>query len=93
MTNLSRASREGDGSLHLSATHDFIPLCFAYDRQNYAQHLSRYYAEKTKPEHPQIHAYSKRDGFPVQIGTRNLLGRIPVYQAVEESINKDTETP
>ena len=32
-------------------------------------------------------------GFSVQIGSHNPFGRIPVDQTIEETINKDTQTP
>ena len=48
--NLLRGSREGHWSLHLQAIRDMIPWCFAYDKMNYAQYLSHYYAEMTHVE-------------------------------------------
>jgi len=44
-------------------------------------------------EHPEIHDYLREGGFSVQIGTHNPFGRIPVDQTVQETINKDTQTP
>ena len=94
MFNLLRSSREGDWQLHLTAIHDMIPWCFAYDRQNYARYLSVYYSEMTnlEKEHPEIHNYLKDGGFSVQIGSNNPFGKIPVDQTVEETVNKDTQT-
>jgi hypothetical protein len=31
-------------------------------------------------------------GFSIQIGAYNPFGRIPVYQTIEETVNKDTQT-
>jgi len=95
MLNLLRASKEEDWSLHLSAIHDLIPWCFSYDRHNYARYLSCYYSEMThlEQEHSEIHAYLREDGFSLQIGAHNQFGWIPVDQTMEETINKDTQTP
>lgn len=42
---LLRGSREGNWDLHLNAIRSLIPWCFAYDKINYARHLTVYYAE------------------------------------------------
>ena len=44
-------------------------------------------------EHPEVLAYLKSGGFAFQIGEDNPFGRIPVDQACEETVNKDTQTP
>jgi hypothetical protein len=95
MLNLLRASREGNWSLHISAIKDMIPWCFAYDKQNYARYLSSYYAEMTnlRDEHPSVLAFLESGGFSVQLGSQNPFGRIPVDQTIEETVNKDTQTP
>ena len=90
-----RASREGDWDLHISSIRNFIPWCFAYDNINYARYLSSYLSEMShlEDEHPEVLAYLKSGGFAVQIGEDNPFGRIPVDQACEETVNKDTQTP
>jgi len=95
MLQLLKASREGNWLLQLSAIHDMIPWCFSYVKQNYARYLSYYYTEMTnlQEEHPEIYAYLSDGGFSVQLGSRNPFGRIPVDQAVEETVNRDTQTP
>ena len=42
--------------------------------------------------HPEIHAYLLSGGFSTQIGCSNPFGCIPMDQAIEETINKDTQT-
>lgn len=89
-----RASREGNWELHLSSIRSFIPWCFAYDHINYARYLSAYVSEMShlKEEHPDVYNYLKNGGFAVQIGENNPFGKIPVDQACEETVNKDTQT-
>ena len=43
-------------------------------------------------DHPTVHEYLKEGGFSVQLGSKNPFGRIPVDQAIEETVNKDTQT-
>ena len=90
-----RASREGDWELHVSSIRNIIPWCFAYGSINYARYLSSYLSEMShlKEEHPDIHTYLKSGGFAVQIGEDNPFGKIPVDQACEETVDKDTQTP
>ena len=68
-------------------------MVFAYERINYAQSFSAYYAEMSNlpTEHPDVHEYLNNDGFSVQIGATNPFGRIPVDQTIEKTINKDTQ--
>ena len=44
-------------------------------------------------DHPAIHKQLTNGGFSVQIGEKNPFGRIPVDQTIEETVNKDTQTP
>ncbi|KAK5859272.1 hypothetical protein PBY51_003352 [Eleginops maclovinus] len=95
MLGLLRASREGDWMLHLASIRQMIPWCFAYDKVNYARFLPYYYASMTRlaVDQPEVHAHFMQGGFSVQIGSRNPFGRIPVDQTIEETVNKDTQTP
>jgi len=95
MLALLRASREGDWMLHLASIREMIPWCFAYDKLNYARFLPYYYAQMSRLplDHPEVHAHFMEGGFSVQIGTTNPFGRIPVDQTIEETVNKDTQTP
>ena len=92
---LLRASREGNWPLHLSSIRAMIPWCFAYDRLNYARYLSAYLSQMShlEEEHPEVHNHLMSGGFSVQVGEDNPFGRIPIDQACEETINKDTQTP
>ena len=95
MLGLLRASREGDWLLHLASIRKMIPWCFAYDKLNYACFLPYYYARMSRLsiDHPDVHAHFMQGGFSVQIGSRNPFGRIPVDQTIEETVNKDIQTP
>ena len=86
MFGLIRAAREGDWSLYLSS--------FTYDKINYARYLTVYYAQMMHLEqnHPGVHANMTSSGFSVQLGSQNPFGKIPADQAIEETVNKDTQT-
>ena len=94
MLNLVRASREGHWELHISTAKQMIPWCFAYDNLNYARYLSAYLSEMShlKETHPETYEYVKSGGFSTKIGDKNPFGRIPIDQACEETVNKDTQT-
>ena len=95
---LLRSSREGDFLLHLASTRAMIPWCFSYDRMNYARYLP---FPSTMPIYVQswhrppsgVYAHFMQGGFSVQLGGINPFGKIPVDQTIEETINKDTQTP
>ncbi len=95
LLGLIRASREGDWILHLASIRAMIPWCFAYDRLNYARYLPYYYAKMTQlpTEHPDVYAKFMQGGFSVQLDSTNPFGKIPVDQTIEETVNKDTQTP
>lgn len=92
---LLRGSREGDWLLHLASVRAMIPWCFAYDRLNYARYLPFYYEQMIhlEVEHPEVYLYFMAGGFSVQLGPFNPFGRIPVDQTIEETVNRDTQTP
>ena len=95
LLGLIRASREGNWMLQLASLLKMIPWCFAYDKLNYARFLSYYYAQMSRlsSDHPEVHEYFMQGGFSVQLGGKNPFGRIPVDQTIEETVNKDTQTP
>ena len=88
-------SREGNWDLHLNAMRSLIPWCFAYDKVNYARYLTVYYVEMLAlPESkPDVHQAFCAGQFSVQLSCLNPFGRIPVDQATEVTVNKDTQTP
>ena len=95
LIHLIRSSREGNWLLHLYAIRAVLPWCFAYDRINYTRYLSVYYAEMSRLsiDHPDVHVQLENGGCSVQLGRQNPFGRIPVDQTIEETVNKDTQTP
>lgn len=44
-------------------------------------------------KHPDVYKAFKTGQFSVQISNNNAFGRIPVDQAIEVTVNKDTQTP
>lgn len=42
---------------------------------------------------PDVHDHFLQGGFSVQIGKKNSYVRIPVDQTIEDTVNKDTQTP
>ena len=44
-------------------------------------------------DHPEVYVQLESGGFSVQLGRQNPFGRIPVDQTIEETVNKDTQTP
>ena len=71
-----------------------IRWCFAHDNLTYARYLSAYVSEMShlEEEHPEAFKYLKSGGLPVQIAEGNPFGKVPVDQACEETVNKDTQT-
>lgn len=92
---LLRASREGNWELHLHAIRSLIPWSFAYDRTNYARYLPVYYAQMSalSETHPEVYEAFRDGCFSVQMSSTNPFGRLPVDQALEVTVNRDTQTP
>lgn len=95
MLGLLRASREGDWLLHLASIKNMIPWYFAYDKIHYGRFLPYYHAQMSRLsiDNPDVYAHFMKGGFSVQLGPKNPFGRIPVDQTIEETVNKDTQTP
>lgn len=93
LLGLLRASREGDWNQN--AIRCMIPWCFAYDKINYAMHLPAYYAEMSNlpSDHPEVYEAFYEGHCSVQLSGSNPFGRVPVDQATEMTVNKDTQTP
>ena len=82
--------------LHLASIHAMSPWCFAYDKLNYVLYLPYYLAQMSRLaiDHPDVHEqFMQGMGLSVQLGNSKPFGRIPVDQATEETVNKDTQTP
>ena len=95
LLGLLRASREGNWHLHLEMIRRMIPWCFAYDRQNYAKYLPLYLRDmiRLQEDHAPLYNHFKNGGFVTQLGDANTFGKIAIDQAIEETANKDTQTP
>ena len=94
MLGLIRASRDGDWMLHFASIHAMIPWCFAYKLctlpsfNYYHAHMSR-----LAIDHTDLHEqFMKGKGFSVELGKNNPFGSIPVDQATEKTVNKNTQT-
>lgn len=87
-----RASREGDWFLHLSALRSLIPWTLD-DKVNYAHFLPVYYAQMTQlpSEKTDIHAALMNGLHSVHRST-GTFAEIPVDQAIEVTVNRDTQT-
>ncbi len=90
-----RGSREGNFLLNAAMIEQMIDWAYAYDHQKYARSQASHYADisRLEDEYPEIYAFFKRGGFSVQIGEYNPFGRIPIDQAIKETVNKNTQTP
>ena len=94
LLNLIRASREGHWNLHLLAINELIPWCFVYDRTNYARYLPWYLLQMLNlPEtHPELSEYLRRRFLDTN-WEYIPFSCIPMDQTIEETVNKDTQTP
>ena len=90
LLHLLRASREGNGNLHLNAIRGMIPWCFAYDKVNYTRYLSAYYVQMTNVPEVYLCVYEAFNSgqFSVQIYSNNQFGRVPVHQTVETTVHE-----
>ncbi len=43
--------------------------------------------------HREVEQYLKAVGFSMQMSDQNTFGKIPMDQTIEETVNKDTQTP
>lgn len=80
--------------LTLASVCEMLPWCFTHDALNYAKYMSVYKSDlKNLPEEqPDGHRYMESGGFSVQMSSNNPFDRIPVNQALEKNVNKDTQT-
>ena len=94
LLGLIRASRDGDFELHILCIRSMIPWCFAYDRLDYARFLPYYLTAMChlNTDYPGVHQQFMQGGISVQLGASNPFGKLPFYQTIEETINKDTRT-
>ena len=93
MLGLVRAAQEGDWELHLLSVRAMIPWLFACDKLNYARYVPFYYAAMTQLNHthPGLTNELQQGRFSVQISS-NQFSKIPANQAIEETMNRDTQT-
>jgi len=93
--SLISADRTGDWQLHLGSIRALIPWCFAMDKTNYARYLPVYYAQMSELDRTclDLQRHFLDGGFSVQLRQSNPFGRIAVEQTLEETVNKDTQTP
>ena len=95
MLDFIRVSREKDWTLHLISIRNLIPWCFAYNRSNYVKYLPWYLSQMINLPtiHPDVHQYLADGNFSTQIGNNNPFSCIPMDQTIEETLNKDNQTP
>ena len=87
-----RATRQGNWKLHLQSVSQLLPWVFAYDRTNYCRYLSVYLCEMLilNETHPCAAELLEDGEFCVQHG-HNAFAQVPVDQALEQTINRDTK--
>ena len=44
-------------------------------------------------DHPDLYNFFDHGEFPVQLCSKNLFARIPIDEAIEVTVNRDTQTP
>ena len=74
-----------------------IPWCFAHYRHTYAKYLPVDFSDILNlvaiEDCKDVYDYQAKSSFAVQFGCANPFGSIPIAQAVEVTVNKDTATP
>ena len=88
-----RASRQAEWHLHLQCVRELLPWLFAYDRTNYCRYLSAYWCEMVilPSTHPDAYSQMERGEFAVQRSRQSPFAQVPVDQALEQTINRDTK--
>ncbi|XP_065185837.1 uncharacterized protein LOC135816571 [Sycon ciliatum] len=87
-----RASRNGDWVLHLTAFRQMLKWFFAYDHVNYARYGSYYVNDmECLPESHESAQESLVSGDFCVSRSRNSFARVPVDQAIEQPINRDSK--
>ena len=73
--NLMYATRTGNWALYVSCIEEFIPWCFAYDRQNYARYLIPFLNDMLRlpSSTPEVYNAFFNGEFSVQMGKANPL--------------------
>ena len=89
-----RATKEGNWKLHLQCICQMIPWMFAYDQVHYSRYLPVYLCEMLSlpTRHPSADEQRKRGKFAIQRSSVASFSQVPVDQAVEQTINRDTKT-
>ena len=89
-----RSIRTGDWTLHCSCLRSMLPWIYAYDRVNYARYMTIYVSEMEQLEktHPTAHRELQQGQFAVQRAPGHAFAQVPVDQAIEQSLNRDSTT-
>ena len=89
-----RATKESNWELHLQSIRQMIPWFFAYDRLHYSQYLPVDLRDMLSlpTSHPSADEQMKRGEFAVQRSAAASFSQVPVDQALERTINRDTKT-
>lgn len=75
------------------AIRNMLQWTFAYDRVNYARHMTVYWMEmRSLPDtHPATHREMENGGFSVQRSTRSFA-KVPFDQTIKNTINRHSKT-
>ena len=91
---VSLLQKEGRWKLHLACIRDIMPWMFAYDRVNYSRYLPVYFLQMSALlfTHPEAAADLLYGDFGVQSNSSHGFSQVPVDQAIEQTINRDSKT-
>ena len=90
----TRATREGNWQLHLSAVRSMLPWYFAYNRTNYCRYLPAYYVEMLDlpNTHPDVHKSFLAGEFCVQRQEDHGFAQVECDITIEQTFNRDSKT-
>ena len=90
----TRATREGNWPLHLSAVRSMLPWFFAYNRTNYCRYLSAYYVEMLDlpKTHPDVQEQFLSGELSVQKQETHGFAQVECDITIEQTFNRDSKT-
>ena len=89
LLNIIHFQRIGNWEGYLQCLHEFLPWCFALNRQNYARDLSYCLMDMKNLEfkNPEAYEYLKGGGFSASLSGEKHT-QIPMDQIIETTINR-----
>ena len=89
LLNTIHFQRIGNWEGYLQAIDEFLPWCFALNRQNHARNLSYFYADMRalSKSNPSAYSYLEEGGFSGSLGSAKH-SQLPMDQIIEMTINR-----